>query len=83
MLLPLAISTGFILGSGITLTLSYLYFKYKIFEPYNTAIMETISLSEANMEEQSKIIKKQDRIIKEMQRHIDNRKDIVNSLGQN
>ena len=83
MLLPLAISTGFILGSGITLALSYLYFKYKIFEPYSMAIMETISLSEANMEEQSKIIKKQEAIIEEMQRYIDNKKDIVNSLGQN
>ncbi len=83
MLLPLAISSGFILGSGITLTLSYLYFKYKIFEPYNTAIMETISLNEANMEEQSKIIKKQEAIIEEMKRYIDNRKDIINSLGQN
>ncbi len=47
------------------------------------AIMETISLSEANMEAQSKIIKKQEAIIEEMQRYIDNKKDIVNSLGQN
>ncbi len=79
----LLLSTGFILGSGITLALSYLYFKYKIFEPYNTAVTETITLNEGNMEEQSKIIKKQDTLIEEMQRYIDNRKDIVNSLGQN
>ena len=83
MLLPLAISTGFILGSGITLALSYLYFKYKIFQPYNSAVTETITLNEGNMEEQSKIIKKQNTLIEEMKRYIDNRKDIVNSLGQN
>jgi len=57
--------------------------KYKIFEPYNTAVTETITLNEGNMEGQSKIIKKQEAIIEEMKRYIDNRKDIVNSLGQN
>ncbi len=79
----LLLSTGFILGSGITLALSYLYFKYKIFEPYKTAVTETITLSEGNFEEQGKIIKKQDAIIEEMQRYIDNRKDIIDSLGDN
>jgi len=79
----LLLSTGFILGSGITLALSYLYFKYKIFEPYKTAVTETITLSEGNFEEQGKIINKQDKVIEEMQRYIDNRKDIIDSLGDN
>jgi len=81
MLLPYA--TAFILGSGITLALSYLYFKYKIFEPYKTAVTETITLSEGNFKEQGKIIKKQDKVIEEMERYIDNREDIKNSLGKN
>jgi len=49
--------TGILLGSGITVVLSYLYFKYKIFEPYKRTTTELINLSEGNKEEQSKIIK--------------------------
>jgi len=58
-------------------------YKYKIFEPYKTAVTETITLSEGNFKEQGKIIKKQDKVIEEMQRYIDNRKDIIDSLGDN
>ena len=79
MLLPYA--TGFVLGSGITLALSYLYFKYKIFVPYKMTTTELINLSEGNKKEQSKIIRKQEVLIDEMKRYIDNKEDFKNSLG--
>ena len=74
-------ATGFILGSGITLTLTYRYFKYKIFEPYKRTAKELIILSEGNKEEQSKIIRKQEVLIEEMKRYIDNKEDFKNRLS--
>jgi len=38
----LFLSTGFIFGSGITLAISFLYFKYNIFEPYKKTILNGI-----------------------------------------
>jgi len=42
-----------------------------------------IAFITSDLEEQSKLIKKQDAIIEEMQRYIDNREDIKNRLGDN
>ncbi len=81
MLLPYA--TGFFLGSGLTPALSYLYFKYKIFEPYKMTTTELINLSEGNKEEQSKIIGKQEVLIEEMMRYIDNKESFKDGLGMN
>ena len=58
MLIPYA--TGFLLGSGMTLAISFLYFKYKIYEPYKKTTTEVINLKEGNMEEQRKVIRKQE-----------------------
>jgi len=76
-------ATGFILGAGITLALSYLYFKYRIFEPYKRTATELINLSEGNKKEQSKIIRKQEVLIEEMKRYIENKEDFKDGLGMN
>lgn len=81
MLIPY--TTGFILGSGITMALYYLYFKYKIYNPYKRTSTEVINLKEGNMEEQRKIIRKQEVLIEEMKKYISNKEDIKNSLGKN
>jgi len=77
------LSTRFIFGSGITLAISFFYFKYKIFEPYEKAVTQAMNQSQANLKEQGTIIKKQDAIIEELQSYIDNREDIKNRLGDN
>jgi len=79
--MPPPIATGFLLGSRITLALSYLYFKYKIFVPYKMTTTELINLSEGNKEEQSKIIRKQEVLIEEMKRYIDNKEDLRIAWG--
>lgn len=66
MQLPLVLSTGFILGSAVTMILSYLWLKYKVFKPYEKAVTQTMEQSQANLDEQSTIIKKQDAMIEEM-----------------
>lgn len=60
MQLPLAISTGFILGSGVTMALCYLWFKYKVFKPYEKAVTQALDQSQVNIKEQGKLIKQQD-----------------------
>jgi len=42
-----------------------------------------ITLSDGNFEEQGKIIKKQDKVIEETQRYIDNKEDFKDRLGDN
>lgn len=81
MLIPYA--TGFILGSGITLVLYYLYFKYKIYEPYKRTSTEVINLKDGIMEEQQKVIRKQEVLIEEMKKYIANKEEVKNSLGKN
>ena len=81
MMIPYA--TGFLLGASVTLAISYLYFKYKIFEPYKRTTTELINLSERNKEEQSKIIRKQEVLIEEMKRYIDNKESFKDGLGMN
>jgi len=76
-------ATAFILVASVALALSYLYFSYKIFEPYKRTAKELINLSEGNKEDQSKIIRKQEVLIEEMKRYIDNKEDFKNSLGDN
>ena len=80
MLLPYA--TGFILGSGITLGISFLYFQYKVI-PYQRSITGLLKLTKENFNNQSKIVRKQDVLIEEMKRYIDNKEDFKNSLGDN
>jgi len=80
MLLPYA--TGFILGSGITLGICFLYFQYKII-PYQRDINELLKLTKENFNNQSKIVKKQEILIEEMKRYIDNKEDFKNRLGDN
>jgi len=83
MLLPLAVSAGFVLGSGITMALCYLWFKYKVFEPYEKAVTQAMNQSQHNIEEQSRVIKKQEAMIEEMHSLLKNRQDIKDRLGDN
>jgi len=80
MLLPYA--TAFILGAGIALGISFLYFQYKII-PYQRDINDLLKLTKENFNNQGKIVKKQEILIDEMKRYIENKEDIKNSLGQN
>ena len=80
MILPYA--TGFILGVGITLGISFLYFQYKII-PYQRSINGLINLTKENFNKQSMIVRKQEVLIEEMKRYIDNKEDFKNSLGKN
>ena len=80
MLLPYA--TGFFLGVGMTLGISFLYFTHKII-PYQRSITSLLKLTKENFNNQSKIVRKQEELIEEMKRYIDNREDIKNSLGKN
>jgi len=80
MLLPYA--TGFFLGAGFTLAISFLYFQYKII-PYQRDINELLKLTKENFNNQSKIVRKQDVLIEEMKRYIDNKEDFKDRLGDN
>ena len=62
---------------------SYLYFKYKIFEPYEKAVTKALDQSQDNLEEQGKIIKNQEAMIDEMNSLLKNREDIKGRLGDN
>jgi len=80
MLLPYA--TGFILGTGIAFGISFLYFQYKII-PYQRSITGLLKLTKENFNNQSKIVRKQEVLIDEMKRYIENKEDFKDSLGQN
>ena len=80
MLKPYA--TGFILGTGITLGISFLYFQYKII-PYQRSITSLLKLTKENFNNQSKIVRKQEVLIDEMKRYIENKEDFKDSLGSN
>ena len=43
-------------------------------------VTEVINLKQDNIKDQSKIMRKQDAIIEEMKRYIDNKEDFKNSL---
>jgi len=80
MILPYA--TAFILGAGIALGISFLYFQYKII-PYQRSITSLLKLTKENFNNQSLIVRKQEILIEEMKRYIDNKEDFKNSLGDN
>jgi len=80
MLLPYA--TGFFFGAGITIGISFLYFQYKI-TPYQKSISSLLKLTKENFQNQSLIVRKQEVLIKEMKRYIENKEDFKNSLGDN
>jgi len=80
MLLPYA--TGFILGAGIALGISFLYFQYKII-PYQKDINDLLKLTKENFNNQSLIVRKQEILIEEMKRYIDNKEDFKDRLGDN
>jgi len=80
MLLPYA--TGFFLGAAIALAISFLYFQYKII-PYQRSITSLLKLTKENFNNQSLIVRKQEVLIDEMKRYIDNKEDFKNSLGDN
>ncbi len=71
------------MGSAVTLALSWFYFKYRIFKPYEKAVTQAIDQSQKNLKEQGKLIKKQDAIIGKLQQRLDEREDFKNSLGMN
>ena len=79
----LLLSTGFILGSGITMALCYLWFKYKFFKPYEKAVTQALDQSQVNIKEQGKLIKQQDVIIEELNSLLKNRQDIKDRLSDN
>ena len=80
MLLPYAI--GFILGAGITLGISFLYFQYRVI-PNQRSITSLLKLTKENFKNQSKIVRKQEVLIDEMKRYIENKEDIKDSLPDN
>lgn len=80
MFLPYA--TAFILGAGIALEISFHYFTHKSV-PYKRPNTSLLKLTSENFNNQSKIVRKQEVLIEEMKRYIDNKEDFKNSLGQN
>ena len=80
MILPYA--TGFILGAGIALGISFLYFQYKII-PYQRSINDLLKLTKENFKNQSLIVRKQEVLIEEMKCYIDNKEDFKDRLGDN
>ena len=80
MILPYV--TGFILGAGIALGISFLYFQYKII-PYQRSIAGLLKLTKENFNNQGKIVRKQEVLIDEMKRYIENKEGFKDSLGQN
>jgi len=80
MLLPYA--TAFILGAGIALGISFLYFQYKII-PYQRSINDLLKLTKENFNNQSLIVRKQEVLIEEMKRYFDNKEDFKNRLSSN
>ncbi len=75
-------ATAFILGAGITLAISFLYFQYKII-PYQRDINELLKITKENFNNQSKIVRKKDILIEEMKRYIDNKESFKDGLGMN
>jgi len=57
-------------------------FKYKII-PYQRSITSLLKLTKENFSNQSLIVRKQEVLIEEMKRYIDNKEDFKNSLGDN
>lgn len=75
-------ATGFILGAGITLGISFLYFQYKII-PYQRSITSLLKFTKENFNNQSMIVRKQEVLIEEMKRYIENKEGFKDRLPDN
>jgi len=65
------------------MALCYFWFKYKVFKPYEKTVTQAFDQSQANLKEQSTVIKNQEALIDEMQSLLKNRQDIKDRLGDN